>query len=360
MRFLYLTTILIFVNGCSYLPSLDKVLPDKRSEYKKSEALPALEVPPDLTAAEGGSAMAIPGEGKATLSEYKRQTTGEGAGTAPARTINQATGTTPVFAAPARDTNWVVVQGSPVEIWARLGRYLIDRGYQLDLNDAELGVMGTDWSQPLREDGFIYRDKYRIFAEPGTTPGAQVLYINNERQEQVNNSGVGQWIDQGSSRQAELQLAGELDVFLNGDRQVQQQWAPAVNTGSSRLPEIEIQSIGNDRQLLIIPEEFSYAWRRIETTLDSAGLVISSMNQNEGFYNITYYEAGKQAKKGWVSRLKFWQKEDVPAGTEFRLSLTGIGDKTEVIVLDNRGNWANSQQAADILALIRSHYNLSS
>src|SRR3990172_7039649 len=74
MRLCCVIILISILAGCSYIPKLDEVLPDKRTEYKKSESLPGLEVPPDLTTARGEGAMGIPGE--APLSEYKRQEAG--------------------------------------------------------------------------------------------------------------------------------------------------------------------------------------------------------------------------------------------------------------------------------------------
>ena len=50
------------MGACGYMPNLGKVLPDKKSEYKKSESMPDLEVPPDLTSNALNESMAIPNE----------------------------------------------------------------------------------------------------------------------------------------------------------------------------------------------------------------------------------------------------------------------------------------------------------
>ena len=361
MRLLSVLVLLCILAGCSYIPKLDEVLPDKRTEYKKSEALPELEVPPDLTTAEGADAMSIPGE--ATLSEFKRQ---QAARDDP--NGSQAIQTGGVIAqggiiSPTSGANWLVVQGETTTVWASLGRYFIDQGYLLDLNDAELGVLDTDWSQPIRENGFIYRNKYKVFSEPGQTPSSLVLYITNSRQEQVfNTNGAEQWVDQGNNPAAEQQLAAELDVFFNGARPAPEPvvtYSPTASVASGDTRTAEIQQIGEGRELLNLPEEFSFAWRRTERVLESAGLVISSMNESEGIYSVTYYEGGKpEKKKGWMSKLKFW-KGDESTGSEFQISLTGVGNRTELIVLDSSGNWDKSDQAASVLELIRSYYNRS-
>jgi hypothetical protein len=56
----------VMLGGCSKLiPKFDEVLPDKRTQYKKSKTLPDLEIPPDLSVDAIQDIMAIPtiGEG---------------------------------------------------------------------------------------------------------------------------------------------------------------------------------------------------------------------------------------------------------------------------------------------------------
>lgn len=365
MRLCYVIILISLLAGCSYIPKLDEVLPDKRTEYKKSESLPELEVPPDLTAAQGEGAMSIPGE--ATLSEYKRQEAGrdDPQGSAPS-TAGGVVAQAPSATATA-GANWVLVSGETAEVWARLGRYFIDQGYLLDLNDLELGVLETDWSPPLREGGFIYHDKFKIFSEPGQTPGTLVLFIGNSRQEQVfGSNGAEHWVDQGENPAAEQRLASELDFYFNGVSQpapaVAINPAPATPAYTGAASGAEIQRISDGREFLNLPEEFSFAWRRLETVLASAGLVIASMNESQGVYSVTYYPGGKpEKKKGWVSKLKFWDRDGPrnTGGSEFRISLTGVGNRTELIVLDANGNWETSPESTDVLELIRSYYNRS-
>src|SRR2546430_9764238 len=60
------------LGGCG----MDKVLPDKQHEYKKSQSLPDLEVPPDLSSESINDTMAVPevdANGTATFSTYQER-----------------------------------------------------------------------------------------------------------------------------------------------------------------------------------------------------------------------------------------------------------------------------------------------
>ena len=65
---------LTYFAGCSrFVPKLDEVVPDKRTAYRKSETLPDLEVPPDLTTDAIQDRMAIPEGGTASYSTYQQR-----------------------------------------------------------------------------------------------------------------------------------------------------------------------------------------------------------------------------------------------------------------------------------------------
>jgi outer membrane protein assembly factor BamC len=348
LRLLLLTLCAVATAACQFVPRLDEVLPDKRTEYRKSSSMPDLEVPPDLTATAPGAGMAIPGEEQATLSQYQRSRVAGGA--APAA----AAGVVPAAAASA-DEQWLSIPGSRDAVWPRLRVFFGERGYSLDLDDAELGVMETEWSGPIEDAGLVFRNKFKLFAEPGSRPDETVLYVSILRQEQIQRAdGERAWTDQPASRELERALAAELQGHLGG-----------VGTSSSVAPisaaverrRAEVLDAGDGRMYLALPEEYTRAWRRTGEALERAGLVIDGRDQSRGLYRITYFDPSPEAeKKGILSRLAFWRDDEIP-GRPYQLSLTGVGDKTELVVLNQGGDWESNQDATRILAIIQNQYN---
>ncbi|MBT7951682.1 MAG: outer membrane protein assembly factor BamC [Gammaproteobacteria bacterium] len=349
-RLLFVLIFIMTAVSCSYVPKLDNILPDKRTEYKKSESLPDLEVPPDLTAEAINDSMSIPNEG-ASLSEYQKRRSGGG-------TSSQAA---PVTAAADSDEQWISVIGNNENIWPRLRNFISEQGYSLDLDDAELGVLETTWSEAYVEDGFSYRDKFKIFSEPGADPGLTVLFVSNQRQVlATRQDGTDSWSDKEKSRDAEKKLAGDLNLLFNGNREaIVSSTAGVGGAQQSTSPRKKtlVETTGDGKDYLAIPEEYTRAWRHTEIALQRAGLPIASKDQGSGIYNITYFDSTGDKEKGWLSKLKFWGGDEAPEGVPFQLSLTGVGDKTELIVLDQAGEWATSNDALQIMAIIQSHLN---
>ena len=50
--------------------------------------------------------------------------------------------------------------------------------------------------------------------------------------------------------------------------------------------------------------------------------------------------------EGMFNKLKFW---DRGKAAEYQVSLTGVGEKTEVVVLDKNGRWETDDQAGQLL-----------
>lgn len=360
-RFIFYIIGLFLLYGCSVLPKLDDVLPDSRTEYKKSEALPDLEIPPDLTADSVNESMAIPGEqGATTLSEFEQQ-----------RAQRDFDSSSSNFAELKNypDEQWLAIQGLPTEIWPKLREFWSAKGYTLDLDDAELGVLETNWLEHAAGDRVV-RDKFRIFSEPGGDQGNTVLFISNEREEKITREDGGvEWLGQDESIEQEKNIVGELNLYFYGKNLTASPDAGLTTSGSAatispassraRPPRknAEMLSAGEGKTYLSIPEEFTRAWRHTERVLERAGILIEGNDQEKGLYYILYFADKKgEEKKGLLNKLKFWG-DDEPEGKEYHISLTGVGDKTELIVLNTKGDWETGDDVNRILMTIQNVYN---
>ena len=342
---------LALIPGCGKMPKLDDVLPDTRDTYRRSRSLPELEVPPDLTLEEGDE-MEIPGEEPATLTEFQRMKRRQrGADSALQTLENQFP-----------DEQALAVRGSPEDIWPKLTAFFEAKGYVPELSDYELGVLETGWKKDDKT-----REKYKVFAEPDDTGLNTVLLISSERQENVGlDDDNAEWLAQESNSKREKKMVSALRKEFYGE------YAAAPVAGddtSSAEPEqaasqallqgekAEIVNAGDNKLFLTIPEDYTRAWRRTEKLILESGLLIEDSDQEKGLYYVLFSSAGAGGEeKGFFSRLKFWG-DDEPEGKPFQISLTGVGDKTELVVLNPDGDWDTSSEANEILAMLQKSYN---
>lgn len=345
LRNLVLFTCASIMFGCSVLPSMEEVLPDKRNAYQKSRDLPALEVPPDLTVTEGEYAAAIPSDQEAnTLSEFERQ---RSAGT------RKSLGGAVLGGGESDGEQWLALQGNAADIWGELGQFWLDKGYALEINDAELGVLETGWKE---EQGVKHR--FKIFADPGQS-GDTIIFLSSERQESLE----GTWLEAAPDTELEKKTIRKLSLHFYGTEfEDTGSVATAAKKPSPSIPKpvkskAEILDLGGGKSYLAIPQEYTRAWRDTELVLERAGYIVQEKSQEKGTYKFLYFSKPKsEEKKGLLKKLKFWG-DDEDEGMPYQLNLTGVGAKTEIIIMDEEGEWETGEDAGEILAKLKDLYN---
>ena len=341
IRLVILTVMFTALFGCDSLPKFDDVLPDDRQEYRKSRDLPPLEVPPDLTETTS-ELMAIPGEQEAvTLSEFQRQRA-------------QATGATVLGKGEFAGEQWLALKSSQEAVWPELERFWQQQGFTLDLQDRELGVMETAWKVREENNGSV-RERFRIFTETGEE-GETMLYLSSEQQLVTE----GEWFDTQADADREKQIIRALNLYFYGsapEPTTTVAKTSSTSTSSLKKERARLMIIDSDRSYLALPSEYTVAWRNTQTVLERAGIIVQGKDESTGIFDIIYYQPEAEEKeKGLLDKLKFWG-DDEEEGVPYQISLTGVGDKTEVIVNDEDGNWSNDENAKAILDTILRYYN---
>lgn len=339
----------IAIYGCSNIPglgSLDDVLPDKRTEYQKSRSLPELEVPPDLTVTEGEFAADIPGEESTSLSEFQRQ-----------RTQRNRQGSV-LGSGESDGEQWLALRGTSIDIWPKLQQFWAEKGYEIDLDDAELGVLETAWKE---ESGS--RHKFKIFTEPDEAGVGTILFMSSEKED----LSEGVWLEATADSRFEKETVRKLNLHFYGEETATSSVATNVssNKASAAKPtpkpvklKAEVLDVGDGKSYLAIPREFTRAWREVKSVVERAGYVVESSDLEKGLYDIRYFKPeGEQEEEGLLSKLKFWGGDEEDEGTLYQLSLTGVGDKTEVIVMSSEGEWETGEDANVILEALKENYN---
>ncbi|MGH8580405.1 MAG: outer membrane protein assembly factor BamC [Gammaproteobacteria bacterium] len=348
------------LSGCSrFFPALDEIVPDKRKEYQRAESLPDLEIPPDLSSDTIKDSMAVPeinDEGAAAYSTYQdRVDRNKDAGGSPANSIATAA---------LGDEMAIAVSGTVAEIWPKLIAFWRQQGYALELDDQDSGVIETAWREDRQA---LVRDKFKLFVEPSETPSSSTLFLSHKGEQMVPEGQNVSWTPRERDERLEKTLAGELQAALKG---ASEDTSPTtVETPDSGPVEpssgqrAQLLSAGGNKLYLTLPEDFSGAWRDTGFALEQAhAITIEDRDRTRGVYYIRYSsrrgaddsEGSEQAERSAWSKLAFWKGDDVE---KFQISVTGVGPKTEIVVLGPDGRWDQSKTAAEILELLRNQLN---
>ncbi|QKQ28301.1 outer membrane protein assembly factor BamC [Candidatus Reidiella endopervernicosa] len=346
--------------------TVDKVLPDRSADYKKSDSIPELEVPPDLTKSNIDDMMVVPEinpEPTATYSDYS----GERAVGSPA--VRQAVLPDQSNMRIERDGDkrWLVVSGEAELVWEKAREFWMESGFLIKREDPAIGVMETDWAEnradipdgPIRsvigkvfDGGYssATRDKFRVRLERGMRPNTTELYLTHRGVEETAKGDQFVWQPRPADPELEAEMLRRLMVHFGvEEQQARKQIGSAAADRAARAELVEEQ---NGVAVLRLKDEFSRAWRTTGVALDRVGFTVEDRNRADGIYFVRYNDPLREQKeKGWFSGLTFWRDDELHEG-RYQISLKGEGDETRVTVENEQGESEVSKTALRILTLL--------
>jgi outer membrane protein assembly factor BamC len=350
----------LLVSACG---TLDKVAPGrKKVDYKKSKATEALEVPPDLSSHTINTAPGALDSASSSVSVFN---------------AGLPVGVSLVLPDQKNmqlerdgDQQWLVVQGTPEQVWPKVREFWLDEGFLIKMEDPRVGILETGWSENRADipAGMIRgligkvvdsvyssatRDQYRVRLERGIEPGTTEIFLTHRGVEEVIQGGIEDgntvWQPRPTDPELEAEMLKRLMVYLG----VEEQKAEAMVARQSG-PKVRAQMVSNDSgSMLLVHEDFSRAWRRTGVALDRVGFAVEDRNRSEGTYFVTYNDPlADQNSEGVLSKLAFWSSDDDSDGARYRIVLQANGPVTHVIVNDAEGERDTSSTAKRILALL--------
>jgi outer membrane protein assembly factor BamC len=350
----------LLVAGCSSSGSKSGI------NYKDSEVLAPLEVPPELTLPDNRDTMHIPGAATGSEAASDQDTTGEGTAVLVSRQNARI----------RRDgtLRWLEVDMPAEQLWPKLRKFWEQIGLELKLDDPEIGIMETQWAENRADitEGFLRgwisklspgrysvptRDKYRIRLEP-LEENTTELFLTHYGAEQTTegNTDLQQavWIKRPSDPELSNEVLNRLLVFLGIPREEAEKLVAADAEPSPPTRAI-IEKDSDGWPYLVLHENYARAWRYTGIVLDRLGVVVEDQNRSEGLYYVDYNNLGKDGSDGDKSWFRKLFSSDDENGTEKKLTivLKRRGEVTH-IALEGKGSEAlTSSRAEEILKYLR-------
>lgn len=348
---LTLLTCALALTACSVLES-DKI------DYKSAGKAPSLDVPPDLTQLSRDNRYAIPGAAVSASSFMVGQAT-QSAPTA-------ATSMGDVRVERAGNQRWLVVNRPADQLWAPVHDFWQENGFLLTLDQANLGIMETDWAENRAKipqdfirnalgkvlDGLYStgeRDKFRTRLERNAAGGTEI-YISHRGMIEVYNSEQKQqtvWQPRPADPELEAEFLRRLMVKLGVS---QEQSRALVAAGSVKT--ISRVATANGQPVVQIDEGFDRAWRRVGLSLDRTGFTVEDRDRSQGTYFVRYVAPNAdKAEPGFFAKL-FSSTPKTGGPLKYRIAVRSQGDATTVSVLDANGAPETSENALRIVKVL--------
>jgi len=312
--------------------------------YKQAQALPPLEVPPDLINPPKDSSTAIP---KLPPAAAPQQTPAQAPpkmpplaeGAAPAALAEGAApaakdaGTAAIHLEKAGDQRWLVVPGPVDQVQQRVKEFLVQRGYSFAKESP--GALETEWrsGQETQTGGDELdaalqsglRNKFKLRIESGSAAGTSEVRIEHVGLQRVTVDGKPEWQPRASDVLAADEMLDQLHDFLMSKGS---EVAPA-----EKLPEVKsrISLDGQGIATLHLHEGFDQAWHRVGLALGRGRFVIDDRDRSAGIYHIRLGDAFKEDRKvGFLSRL--FGSNGGNADESYRIFVHGDDQESKVLL----------------------------
>ena len=353
--------------GCSSIENLmsgDKI--DYRTSGNKTNGL---EVPPDLTQLARDTRYGQQG-GSVSASTVQAPLP---AGSVPVvQTVApQAVGDIRIER--AGNQRWLVTPLTPEQLWPQLQSFWADRGFKLTVNQADAGVMETEWAEnraKLPQDiiratvGKVFdslystgeRDKFRTRVERSAT-GTEV-YITHRGMVEVYSDQLKQqtvWQPREADPQLEAELLSRLMVKLGAKEEVAKVAAAAAATTPANTA-ARARTIANaPAASLQVDDSFERAWRRVGLALDRSGFTVEDRDRSQGVYFIRYVDPSLSGKDepGFLSKIFSFGKSTPEGGpARYRVVVKGVATTSTVTVQNATGAPENGEAGQRIVKLL--------
>ena len=337
-------------------------------DYKSAGKAPSLEVPPDLTQLQRENRYAIPeaNRGVATASGYMLRQEAR-----PTTAVVAPSSTHEMHVERAGSERWLVVKESPEQLWPQIKDFWQDSGFLISEERPQAGVMETDWAENRAKipQDFIRstlgkaldslystgeRDKFRTRLER-RADGSTEIYISHRGMQEVV-TGQQQdgtvWEPRPSDPGLEAEFLSRLMARLGADNA---QAKAAVTNAVSQPARAKLVK-NSSGEYVQVDEAFDRAWRRVGLALDRVGFTVEDRDRTQGLYFVRYVdpvEDQKASSKGFLSKLfSSGSKDKEKSAQRYRISIKGVDNTSQVVVLDNEGHPESSRIADKILSLL--------
>jgi outer membrane protein assembly factor BamC len=217
---------------------------------------------------------------------------------------------------------WLVTSRSAEQLWEPIKAFWVERGFTLEIDNAQTGVMETGWAEnraKIPED-FIRRtigrafdglystgerDRFRTRLER-TADGGTEIFISHRGAEEVYTSAVQDrtgWQPRASDPQLEAEFLSKLMARLG----VSEAGAREAVVRAPERPAPERAATVSGAATLQLQEGFDRAWRRVGLALDRQGFTVEDRDRAAGLYFVRYIDpvalAASQREPGLLDRV---------------------------------------------------------
>jgi outer membrane protein assembly factor BamC len=313
------------------------VFRDRGQDYRNAELSKPLEIPPGVRASEAlGDKYAVPGL------ERHQGLPGEFE-VPPPEPIARNVGRAEVRIQRLAENTWILMDGTPGQIWPRLRLFLNQASMEIARADVDQGILESQWLQP-REGGAAERYRFRI--EDGVQAGTAEVHITHAQDD-----GTNRWPEHSSNPQRELDLVKLLAQFFANSAGEKTAVSVLAKRGSTK-GKIFLEGEGEQAYLrVVLPYE--RAWGALGLALEKAGFEIEDFSQEVNKFWVSYVPPQTE-KPGWFRT--FFMGAPRPPVARYVIEMRPVAEDESLVYLNyQKGRRLREAERLQVLTRIKGY-----
>lgn len=359
------------LTGCSTLDGSLSLGGDSKVDYRSQSAkTQPLDVPPDLSQlARDGRYQPQGGVVSAAAMRQPGGAAAAGTAAAPATPAVAPSAVGDVRLVRSGNARWLATAQPPEKVLPVLRAFWQERGFTLVVDDAQTGVLETDWAEnraKLPQDLVrrtlgrlienLYdsgtRDRFRVRVER-TAEGGSEIYLTHRGLEEIYveaREGQTAWRPRAQDPDLEAEFLSRMMARLGGKTEdVQAAAKPGTGTAAAAAPAARPAAVATETSLTLA-EGFDRAWRQVGLALDRSGFSVEDRDRSAGVYFVRYIDpkyAGKE-EPNFFAKLFGGGAEAKPV--RYRVLVKADGNTSRVSVQTSAGDAETGDAARQIIA----------
>lgn len=342
LRSLLLFVLVASCSGCGFLFGDKGMFRDRAENYRQARVEPPLKVPEGMEnpAVEGNYAIPPISDQSKLETEFvvpRPEPLAEDAERESVR-INKL-----------GDQEWILIDGSPGQVWPRLRGFMDLNQLTVSRTDASNGILETAWLQPAGTDSL--KERYRLRIEQGVQRGTSEVYVLQADL----TAGTDQWPLQSSKPERERVMVEELAQYL-ADSAAGASVSMLAQQAIDSSGRVTIQQPRQGEPYLNLRLPFDRAWASLKLAVEKAGFTVEDLNRSQRILYVNYIETDPEEDKGgWFSWL-FGGSDDEPVGVDYLVKMRVVSEETVIITIHRADEQPfKDGEAAKLLKLIKKY-----
>ena len=368
--------------------TLDNTFSSEKVDYRSgARQTTGLDIPPDLKQLARDNRAQPQGESVSAATFQQKGKVQSAAAASPVSNMVALNAVADMRIERNGSQRWLVSSLTPEQMWPLVRDFWQERGFEVLKDSADVGVMETNWNENRAKlpqdiirstigkvfDGFYStgeKDMFRTRLERNAAGSGTEVYISHRGMQEVYTGAQKDstaWQPRPIDPQLEAEMLSRLMLKLGAsDEQAKaalaaakSQALPMASAGTATatatsgvVTAAAARSLADVPGALQVNEGFERAWRRVGQSLDRHGFTIEDRDRKQGLFFLRYADPTQAGKEEPNFFQRLFSKDAAQVATRYRVSVKAEGERSTVMILDDKGQQQTNENAKRILNLL--------